>query len=303
VSGSPTVAEQQQTSPAEDATRLAGIGMLALSTFVFSFSNVLAKWSTAGFPVGESLFIRAAVSLVLIAPVLRLDELVVAVRLNPALHTLRAVGASVELFCFYRAVTYLQLADVTTFYLATPIMLTAISAVLLRETVGWVRWLATLAGFAGVLIALRPSSHAVSWAALYALSGSTIYTGVLAITRRLRRTPNMVLVATQLGALLLLSGASLPFAWTPLTLGAAAMLGLVGAISVLGYVCVNRALQLAPASAVAPFQYASIIWSVLLGYLVFADVPDPATMTGAAIIMSAGLFILLRERLASVRRR
>ncbi len=73
--------------PADAGNRLAGIGMLALSTFVFAFSNVLAKWSTGSYPAGEALFIRAGISLLLVLPVLRLDDLIVAVRLNPGLHT------------------------------------------------------------------------------------------------------------------------------------------------------------------------------------------------------------------------
>jgi drug/metabolite transporter (DMT)-like permease len=74
------------------------------------------------------------------------------------------------------------------------------------------------------------------------------------------------------------------------------MLGLVGAVSILGYLAVARALQLAPASVVAPFNYLSIIWSIAFGYFVFADIPDIVTLAGAAVIIGAGLFILFHER-------
>ena len=280
----------------ESRTRLAGIGLLIVSTLIFACSNVLAKWSTIGFPVGEVLFVRSLVSMCLIAPFVRPVDVVIALRTNPLVHLLRVTLSTSELACFYVAVSTLQLADVTTFYLSSPILLTIISAVALREGIDRRRWIATFVGFAGVLIALRPSGAAFSLPALTALAGSAMYSVVLATTRLLRRTPNVVLVVLQLLAVLVASAVTLPFAWVMPSFGQFAMLGLVGAVSILGYLAVARALQLAPASVVAPFNYLSIIWSVAFGYFVFADVPDRFTLAGAAVIIAAGMFILLHER-------
>lgn len=189
----------------------------------------------------------------------------------------------------------LPLADVSAIYLASPIYVTGMSALFLGERVGWRRWTAVLAGFAGVLIALRPTGAALSPYALVALAGSLAYAVLMVSTRRLRGVPNSVLVFTQVGALFVATMATAPdWVWpTPLE---AVLLALVGVISMAGFLCLNRGVQLAMASVVAPFQYSSIVWAVVLGWTVFGDIPGAATLVGAAVIIAAGLFIALRER-------
>lgn len=292
-----TISEHPAGGTAVEARmRLRGVAVLLLSSAVFAFSNAIAKWSAEAFPIGEALLFRSVVAVALISPFARPTAIVRALSANPGLHLLRVAFSAGEVGCFYWALSSLQLVDVTTFYLAAPILLTVIAAATLNERIGRARWLATIVGFAGVLIALRPSSAAVSLPALIALAGSTMYSIVLAATRRLHQTPKGVLVASQFIVLLAASVATVPFAWITPSPTQALVLGLVGALSMLGNVFVVRAFQLAPASALAPFQYVSILWSILFGYAAFADVPDAATLLGAAIIIGAGLFILLRER-------
>ena len=278
--------------------RLLGIGLVLLSGLIFGCSNVLVKWSMSEYPVGEALFIRSVVALALIAPFVRPNDLMAAAQISPRVQLLRMTLSAMELGCYYWAIGYLQLADVSAFYLSSPIMLTALSAVALRETVDKARWLAIAVGFAGVLVALRPSAHAVSWPACIALLGSTFYAVILTTTRSLRRTSNRVLVATQLFAVAVAGALAIPYAWVTPTWPALFVLSVVGVISITGSFLLNRALQLAPASVVAPFQYASIIWAIVLGYAAFGDIPDLALLAGAVIIIGAGLFILFRERMA-----
>ncbi len=287
----------QEALPQTDArSRMLGIGLLAFSTFVFGFSNVLAKFLTHAYPIGEALLIRSAAGLLLILPFIRVRDIAVEARTSLWLHLLRMALSAIEIVCFYWAVATLQLADVTAFYLSTPILLTAIAAMVLREKVDGPRWAATLVGFLGVLIALRPSGGALSAHALVALLGAMLYAVFLTVTRRLRGTPNAMLVMLQLAALVLCGAVTTPFAWVTPSPGGFGLMAVVGVIGIVGYVCVNRALQLAPASVVAPFQYLSIIWSVVLGYLAFGDVPEVTTLAGSALIIVAGGFILFRER-------
>lgn len=275
---------------------LAGIGFTVLGVLLFAGCNALSKWLVVGTPVGEILFLRSVVALLLLAPFIHRRDLV-ALRAEGrwGLHFLRVGFSVVEVGCFYWALSGLPLGDTSTIYLAGPIYVTALSAVFLRERVGWRRWTAVLAGFVGVLVALRPTGAALSPHALVAVGGSLLYAGSLVATRRLRGTPNALLVASQIAGLLLLSGATAAFGWVLPTPGEAVLLALVGVGSMGGYLCVNRGLQLAPASVVAPFQYTSIVWAMALGALVFAETYAPATLLGAAIIVAAGVFIVVRE--------
>jgi drug/metabolite transporter (DMT)-like permease len=278
-------------------TRLAGIGLTLLSILMFAGTNALAKWLNHAVPVGEVLFARAALGGLLIAPfVSRADLAAMVAGGRPWLHALRMSASAVEVCCFYWAISDLPLADGSTIYLAGPIYVTALSAIYLRERVGWHRWAAVLVGFIGVLVALRPGGMSLTPHAMVAVIGSVLYAISLVATRGLRATPNSLLAGSQMAALLVISGGSALAGWVVPGATEAALMGVVGLVSLVSYLCVNRGLQLAPASVVAPFNYASILCAVALGYAVFGDIPGPATLTGAAIIVCAGLFILLGER-------
>jgi drug/metabolite transporter (DMT)-like permease len=209
---------------------------------------------------------------------------------------MRVVLSTLEIAAFFLAAAYLPLADVTTYYLATPIFVTALSAIVLREQVGWRRWSAILAGFFGVLIALKPSAQSVTWPAMIALAGSLAFSWLMLITRSLRATPDIVLASAQFLGTLVFGLIVAPFGWAVPTWRHLGLFAAAGAVSVCALLCVNRSLKLAPASTVAPYQYSMIIWAVMFGYIVFGDVPQPHTALGAGIIIAAGIYIFLRER-------
>jgi drug/metabolite transporter (DMT)-like permease len=215
---------------------------------------------------------------------------------RPWLQLLRLLLSTFEIAAFFLASVYLPLADVVTYYLATPIFVTALSAMFLREQVGWRRWTAILIGFSGVLIALRPSAQSISWPAMIALAGSLSFSGSLLTTRLLRATPDIVLASAQFVAGLIFGLLIAPIGWVTPSRGSLGFFFAAGAISVCALLCVNRSLKLAPASLVVPYQYTMILWAVMFGYLVFGDVPSPSMALGALIIIGAGLYIFLRER-------
>jgi drug/metabolite transporter (DMT)-like permease len=294
--GAPVIsASSRDAASAQARDSLSGIGLTALSVFVFAGSNVIAKSVMTNCPVGETLFVRCAVTLLLLAPFMRPRDFAIVRGVgHPLLHLLRLIGAAGDSFGFYWAISVLPLADVSAIYLASPIYVTGLSALFLGERVGWRRWAAVLVGFVGVLIALRPGEAKLSMYALVALMGSLSLSMSLVVTRRLRRVPNIVLVASQMAGLMLLMGTTAPgWVWpTPVQAG---LMVLIGVVSMAGFLCMYRGLQLAFASVVVPFQYTSIIWAGLLGYLVFGDMPGASTLTGAAVIVGAGVFIMLHE--------
>src|ERR1700743_602573 len=280
----------------ERTAHLAGIGLMLLAVFTFSFGDAIGKFMVASYSVGELLLLRDCAALLLVLPLLwRL--LMAFVQLERAwLQLLRAVLSTAEVTAFFLATVYLPLADVITYYLACPIFVTALSAIVLSERVGWRRWTAILVGFCGVLIALHPSPQTVSWPALIALGGSTSFAVLMLITRSLRATPDVVLASTPFARTFVFGALLSPIGWITPDLASLGLFAAAGCISVAALFCVNRSLKLAPASVVVPYQYSMIIWAVMFGYAVFGDVPSIATIVGEAVIIGAGFYIFLRER-------
>jgi drug/metabolite transporter (DMT)-like permease len=280
----------------ERAARVAGIGLMVLSVFMFSFGDALGKYIVATYPVGQLLLLRGAAALIVLSPSIWRGRREFWRLQRPWLQLLRVMLSTLEVAAFFRATVYLPLADVITYYLAGPIFVTALSAIVLREPVGWRRWSAILIGFCGVLIALRPSAQTISWPALIALAGSLTFAVLMLITRSLRATPDIVLASVQFMGTFAFGAALAPFGWITPTPVSIVFFAVAGCISVCALLCGNRSLKLAPASVVVPYQYSMIIWAVMFGYAVFGDVPSLATIVGAAIIIGAGFYIFLRER-------
>jgi drug/metabolite transporter (DMT)-like permease len=278
------------------SARLAGIGLMLLGVWLYSFGDALGKHLVATYAVGQLLLLRSIASLVLMGPVIWRNRASFRGLERPWLQLIRITVSSMEVAAFFWASVYLPLADIITFYLASPIFVTAGSAIFLKEQVGWRRWTAVGIGFCGVLIALQPSSQSLSWPALIALTGSASFAALMLITRSLRRTPDMVLASSQFVSTLVLGALLSPFGWITPAPQDFGLFMLAGCISIGALLSVNRSLILAPASVVVPYQYSMIIWAVIFGYVVFGDVPSRATLIGAAIIIGAGFYIFLRER-------
>ena len=280
----------------ERSARLAGIGLMLLSVSMFSFGDALGKFMVATYSVGQLLWLRACAALLVLAPMMWRQRAQFAMIERPLLQLFRVLLSTLEVAAFFLAAVYLPLADVVTYYLACPIFVTALSAIILRERVGWRRWIAILTGFAGVLIALRPSAQTISAPAMIALGGSLSFAVLMLITRSLRATPDIVMASSQFVGTFLLGAVLSPIGWVTPSVGSMVLFAAAGCISVTALFCVNRSLKLAPASVVVPYQYSMIVWAVMFGIIVFGDLPSWNTIVGATIIIGAGLYIFLRER-------
>ncbi len=278
------------------SAQLAGIGLMLLSIFLFSFGDAIGKFIVATYSVGQLLLLRACASLIVLSPIIWRQRSQFTRIERPWLQLLRVTLSTLDVGAFFLATVYLPLADVITYYLAGPIFVTALSAMLLGEQVGWRRWIAILVGFVGVLIALRPSSETMSWPALIALGGSLSFACLMLITRFLRATPDIVMASSQFAGSFLLGAVLSPFGWVAPSPGSLVLVAAAGCSSVAALLCVNRSLKLAPASVVVPYQYSMIVWAVIFGIVVFGDAPSLPTVGGASIIIGAGLYIFLRER-------
>lgn len=280
----------------ERSARLAGIGLMLLSVSMFSFGDALGKFIVATYSVGQLLWLRACAALLVLAPMIWRQRAQFATIERPLLQLFRVLLSTLEVAAFFLAAVYLPLADIVTYYLACPIFVTALSATILHEPVGWRRWSAILIGFLGVVIALRPSAQTISAPAMIALGGSLSFAVLMLITRSLRATPDIVMASSQFAGTFLLGAVLSAIGWVTPSAGSLVLFAVAGLISVSALFCVNRSLKLAPASVVVPYQYSMIVWAVMFGFAVFGDVPSWNTIVGATIIIGAGLYIFLRER-------
>lgn len=274
-----------------------GILMMLVGISLFTVNDALGKWLVAEHAVGVLLAVRSLFAAAVLLPLIlrRGWRRVFAVRRLP-LHLLRVAAACTEIACFYWAVRSLPLADVMTIYMAAPLIVTALSVPLLGEHVGWRRWVAVVVGFAGVVLVLNPAGDIDPWPSLVAVFGTVAYALSMIGTRFLRADGNLTLVSFSTAGTGLIGTATLPVVWTtpgPLEF---LLLGLLGLVALAGHVAVNRSLQLSPPVVVAPFQYISIVFAVIIDAVFWNHMPTLAVGLGAALIIASGLFVFHREQ-------
>ena len=193
--------------------------------------------------------------------------------------------------------TYLPIAETTAIGFTAPLFITALSVPLLKEKVGFHRWAAVLIGLAGVLIIVRPGGGLWHWASIMPLVGAMFFAGFQLITRVLASSErtHVTLFHTGIGGLFWTS-LMVPFFWTEPTLVHWAVFIGTGVMGALAHLCMISAFNRAEASLLAPHNYTKIIWVAVLGYVLFDDVPSLNMWVGTAVIVSAGVYVLYRER-------
>jgi len=274
-----------------------GVGLYLLGVGLFAINDALGKWLVKDYGVGQLMMLRSIGAVIVLAPmILKLRVNVIDPRQAP-LQGLRVLIAAVDTFAFYYATRFMPLADVMTFYMATPLIVTALSAPLLGEKVERFRWIAVLVGFAGVVIALRPSPQMFSWAAPLALFGAVMFALSQTITRELRGVHWLPLVLWQFVGSGLIGASTVPFAWTAPTAFDLGLMALVGVVSMLCFICIVRALSLARAAVLAPLQYSAILWAAIMGWLVWRDAPTLPIIVGNALIIGSGLYVAARGKM------
>jgi drug/metabolite transporter (DMT)-like permease len=219
---------------------------------------------------------------------------------RPALQIGRSMLLLCSTLCNFTALRYLQLDEALALTFSTPFFVAALSGPLLGEWVGWRRWTAIGVGFFGILVVTRPGIGNFHPAAFLSLAGAVLYAFYFITTRILARTDSnetTLFYSNVVGAVAL--APALPFVWSapgdPLVI--ALMVG-TGAVASFGHYLLIAAHRLAPVAVLAPFIYTQIVLVIVLGFLVFGDLPSRWTLAGAAIVIGSGLYIFHRERAA-----
>ncbi len=215
---------------------------------------------------------------------------------QPKLQILRGLCASVSAVLFVLALRYVPLADATTIAFAAPFFVTILGSILLKEPIGPRRWFAVSAGFLGTLIVMRPGFDGFHPAYLLVLVAALLFATRQLISRNLSSTESTVAtVAFTAGVSAAVLGVGQIFVWQPIAPEHILLFICYGVLAAVGEFLVIKALEIALAVAVAPMQYTMIIWTSILGYLLFGQTPDMMTLIGTTIIITSGLFTIWRE--------
>src|SRR5918996_153729 len=280
-----------------DSSVALGIGLALLAFALFSSMDAMIKWLSADYPVHQMLFFNAAFGLLPVALMTRRAGGLRELRTRRiGLHLLRAGCGMIGGFCAFTAYSLMPLADAYAFIFTTPLLITVLSIPLLGETVRWRRWSAILVGFVGVLIMLQPGSGSFDLAAGAALLAAFASALSIVLVRKLSATETTASIAFYANVtVVLVMGASLPFDFVWPSLGDLALMGAAGLAGGTALMPLIAGYRRAQAAVVAPFQYSQMLWGVLLGWLLWDDLPSTAVAGGATIVVASGLYILYRE--------
>ena len=220
---------------------------------------------------------------------------------KPLAHLFRGGLWIAATIMFFTSLKYLGLAEATALIFVAPLFITALSALIFREPVGWRRWLAVVIGFAGVLIAVRPGTAAFQPISLLPVATALVYAMLMLSARWVdTRESGWTLLLYMTGTGVVLSLFIIPFVWIPVQSEHLWLFVAVAIFGTAGMTLMTQAFRLAPAVVVAPLDYSAIIWATLLGWLFWTEIPDALTFVGAGIIIASGVFIIWREHKAEV---
>jgi len=273
---------------------------MAVGMAGFTMNDSITKAVSSEMNFGQIMLVRGLISIVLVAALAWHQGALRPLRtllVKPV--ALRVAGEVLGTVTFLAAIVHLPLANTSAIFQALPLVITLGAALMFDEPVGWRRWLAITAGFIGVLIIVRPGLSGFDQFSLLALVSVFFCAGRDLATRQIPAQIPSLFITLLTTAVVTATGVAIigPLGgWTPPSSRALALLALAAVLLLIGYQCVIMALRAGDISAVAPFRYSALLWAMLLGYLVFGDVPDAMMVTGASIIVLSGLYAFHRER-------
>lgn len=276
---------------------LAGILLMLCGMAALNSMDAISKLLTSehsGIQVTWARYAFHLLPMLLLAGPVRIGGMLKSV--NPVSQALRAMAFALSAVCIVFAFSRMPFADAIAVTFVAPLIMVALSSRFLGEQVGLSRWIAVLVGFMGMLVMVWPSGGVFDLGALAALIAALFWAIGLMMTRHVRQDdPWTTLFYTALVGTLLMSLAA-PFFWTapsPTGWGLMFAMGLLGGLA---HILIINAFRMANASLLAPFNYSMLIWSTILGWLLFAQLPEARVVVGAVIIVLAGLYVWHSER-------
>jgi drug/metabolite transporter (DMT)-like permease len=286
-------------APARADRPLRGIALILVSTVFLGSSDVTSKYLSSTLPSIEIAWIRFLVFSLIMIPAMLPGSPLFALRTGrPGLQGMRGVALLGSSLFFISGLRFLPIAEASATSFIAPLFVTALSIVFLSESVGLRRWLATAVGLIGVLIILRPGSGAFHPAAFFPVVSALAWACTLVMTRMLSGKEAVITTMTwsAITGFFILS-ALVPLVWVAPSWHDIMLGILIGVASTAGQWIVVLAFRYADASVLAPFSYTQLLWVSILGFIIFGEVPDIWTITGAVFIVASGLYTAHRERL------
>jgi drug/metabolite transporter (DMT)-like permease len=293
-----------------------GVALLVAGIAVFSVQDLILKLLSGAYPLHQAMVLRSLTALPLLLLLVHRDGgLGTLITPGTRAMILRGVVMFLAYTSYYLALAALPMATTVALYFSAPLFITILSVVILGEAVGPRRWVALFAGFAGVLIMVRPGGDLFDWAALLPVIAGLTYAISMISARRLGSSETapalafwgnaVFLVAAIAMSAVLGSGAwesdahpSLAFllrGWAMPTAFDLMLMMACGVIAAIGLTLLTQAYRVAESSVVTPFEYTGLLWSVIYGWIFWRDWPVLTDWIGIAIITGAGLYILWRE--------
>lgn len=277
-----------------------GILAMAGGMACFVTNDSLVKYVSESLPAAQLIFLRGVFATVLLLAIAgAMGALPLLPRLADRKVVMRAAFDAFATVTYLVSLFHLPIANATAINMATPLFITLFAVVAFKERVGAGRWLAIATGFTGVLLVVQPTGAAFNAYALLCLGGTLLHASRDLTTRVIDRSiPSILITLSTAAAVTLLAGAwSLVSPWQPAN---AKQIGLLAAASVFlsgGYFLLTVAMRAGEMSVIAPFRYTGLLFAIVLGWLVWGDVPNALAWGGIALLVAAGLYVLHGERM------
>ncbi len=281
------------------SSNLRGILSMIVAVAAFSVMDVTMKRLVETYPPMQVTFLRAVTSLPFLLFATALFSRWRDLKPNRiGLHLMRGFLGVAMLWLFVYAVRFLSLADAYTIYMSAPLLITALSVPILKEHVGWRRWVAIVLGLIGVIVVLKPTGEGMITIGGLAALASAVGYAISAITIKVlsRTDTGSATIFWALFFIALISGILTAFDWTPLRWEHWYLIVGVGFFGAVGQHFITYAFRQASPAVVAPIEYTALMWGMLFDWLLWLTLPNARMLFGAAIIVASGLYIIYRER-------
>ena len=285
-------------APPQTQRPLFGIVAMLFSVLTFATMDTIVKWLSSDYPTYQIMFFRSSVALIPVAvfimmaggvKVLKTDQL--------GLHIIRSVFGIGAMGCAFYGIANMPLAEAMAIFHSSPILMTALSVIMLQEKVGIRRWLAVFAGFVGMLLVVQPGSGLFTNGAVFMLIAAVFVALTSNVIRKLSRLddPACITFYFTFSATVVTGIASLLWGWIKPDTTDLLMLIAVGLLGGCGQYLMSLSFKNAEVGLVSPLKYLMIVFGGVFGYLFWSELPNQIAIIGIAVIISSGVYTMHRE--------